>query len=210
MSRYTGSTTKLSRKVGRNLFLKGSRSFSAKDDFAKRPRRPGVHGMKKVRKVSEFGKQLMEKQILRFSYGIQEKQLSNIFKKAFAKKGDTAMMALESLERRLDNVVYRSGLANSRAQARQLVAHGQFQLNGHNVNIPSMMVSAGDHITIKATKLKGAFWTNFKLEVPNEVPTWLDASKKLEIKVLNLPLVTDLPQDFKLPYIVQFYSRKVA
>ncbi len=209
MSRYTGSKTKLSRKVGRNLFNKGARSFSAKDDYTKKPYRPGVHG-KKMRKLSEYGKQLQEKQILKLSYGLQEKQLANIFKKAFKKRGDTAMSALTALETRLDNVVYKAGLADSRAQARQLVAHGHFTVDGVKVNIPSFQVKVGNVITVKENKLKNAFWTNFKLGVPNDVPTWLDASKSKTIKVLNLPISTDLPQDFKLPYIVEYYSRKVA
>lgn len=211
MARYTGSRTKLSKRVGKNLFLKGARSYSAKDDFSKKPtQRPGVHGAKRVRKVSEYGKQLVEKQILKYSYGILEKQLANIFKKAFRKKGDTAINALIALESRLDNVVFRSGLANSRAQARQLVAHGHFTVDGQKVNIPSFTVKAGEVIAVKDNKIKNPFWTAFKLEVPNQVPTWLDASTKNQIKVLNTPLEDDLPQDFKLPYIVEYYSRKVA
>ncbi len=211
MARYTGSTTKLSKRVGKNLFLKGARSYSAKDDFSKKPTtRPGVHGAKRVRKTSEYGKQLLEKQTLKYSYGIQEKQLANIFKKAFKKKGDTSTVALTILESRLDNVVYKGGLADSRAQARQLVAHGHFTVNGIKVNIPSYIVKAGEVITVKTNKLTNPFWTNFKLSVPNQVPTWLDGSTKNTLKVLNTPLSTDLPVDFKMPYIVEYYSRKVA
>ena len=210
MARYTGPRTKLSKKVGKNLFLKGSRSFSAKDDFTRRPGKSGVHGTKKFKKVSEYGKQLIEKQILKFSYGIQEKQLSNVFKKAFKKQGDTAQNALMDLERRLDNVIYKAGLADSRAQARQLVTHGSFQVNGKNVNIPSYKVVAGEVIEVKKNKQANGFWSNFKLSVPNTVPTWIDASSKFTVKILNLPLETDLPKEFKLPYIVELYSRKVA
>lgn len=211
MARYTGSTTKLSKRVGRNLFLKGARSYSAKDDFTKKStQRPGVHGAKRVRKTSEYGKQLLEKQTLKFSYGLQEKQLANLFKKAFRKKGDTSTNALIALECRLDNVVYKAGLANSRAQARQLVAHGHFTVDGVKVNIPSYTVATGEVVEIKANKLKNPFWTAFKLEVPNQVPTWLDTSSKNKVKVLNTPLLTDLPSDFKMPYIVEYYSRKVA
>jgi small subunit ribosomal protein S4 len=209
MSRYTGSKTKLSRKVGRNLFNKGARSYSAKDNYTKKSYRPGVHG-KKMRKLSEYGKQLQEKQILKLTYGLQEKQLANIFKKAFKKKGDTAIVALTALETRLDNVVYKAGLADSRSQARQLVAHGHFTVDGVKVNIPSFQVKTGEVIAVKANKIKKPFWVNFKLGVPNDVPTWLDASKANQVKVLNMPISTDLPQDFKLPYIVEYYSRKVA
>jgi small subunit ribosomal protein S4 len=210
MARYTGPKTKLSKRVGRNLFLKGSRSFSAKDDFTRKPTRPGVHGAKRVRKVSEYAKQLLEKQTLKFSYGLQEKQLANIFKKAFKKKGDTAQGVLFALETRLDNVVYKAGLADSRAQARQLVAHGHFTVNGIKVNIPSYQVKTGEVIAVKANKLNNPFWTNFKLSVPNTIPAWLDGSSKNQIKVLNTPLDTDLPKDFKMPFIVEYFSRKVA
>ena len=211
MARYTGPKTKLSKRVGKNLFLKGARSYSAKDDFSKKAgQRPGVHGAKRVRKVSEYGKQLQEKQTLKYSYGIQEKQLANIFKKSFKKKGDTAIIALTTLESRLDNVVYKAGLANSRCQARQLVAHGHFIIDGQKVNIPSYSVKTGETIMVKENKLKSAFWTAFKLEVPNQVPVWMDASTKNKIKILNSPLETDLPKDFKMPYIVEYYSRKVA
>jgi small subunit ribosomal protein S4 len=211
MARYTQSTTKLSKRVGRNLFLKGSRSFSPKDDYSRRPQKPGAHGVsRRPAKVSEYGKQLQEKQILRYTYGLMEKQLANIFKKAFKAKGDTGNIALICLERRLDNVIYKSGLANSLAQARQLVTHGNFDMNGHKCDIPSAMVSTGDLITIRTTKLKSGFWTNFQLTVPLSVPSWLDASKKNIIKVINLPLVEDLPASINIAPIVEYYSRKVA
>lgn len=213
MARYTGAKTKLSKRVGKNLFLKGARSFSAKDDFAKHPYKPGQHGNKKgsgFARTSEYGKQLLEKQALKFSYGLQEKQLSNLFKKAFRAKGDTGQIALAMLERRLDNVVYRAGLANSRNQARQLVCHGHFMVDGVKTNIPSFTVKKGETITLRPAKATGKFWTEFKLEVPNDVPTWLDTSKKMTIKVLNEPVEADLPKDYSLPFIVELYSRKVA
>ena len=141
MSRYLESKTKLSKRVKRNLFLKGSRSFSPKDDYAKRPFKAGMHVKRFEKKLSNYGTQLLEKQAIRFTYGITEKQLSNLFKKAFTKQGDTGKIVLSALERRLDNVVYKGGLANSRAQARQLVNHGHFEINGKKVNIPSYTVS---------------------------------------------------------------------
>ena len=210
MARYTGSKIKLSKKIGRNLFNKGSRSFSAKDDFTKKPNKPGQHGpTKRFSRTSEFGKQLLEKQSLRFSYGLLEKQLANLFKKAFKTNGDTGKFVLTSLERRLDNVIYKSGWSNSRDQARQLVNHGHFQVNGVTVNIPSYLIKMSDIITVKANKQKNAFWTNFTLEVPNTVPTWIDTTKKDKITIINLPLDTDLPQEFKVGAIVEYYSRKV-
>ncbi len=210
MAKYIGSRTKLSRRVGRNLFLKGSRSFSAKDDFNKRPFKVSNSGKKPRPSTSEYSKQLLEKQALKYTYGLLEKQLSNIFKKSFASKGDTGQLALSLLERRLDNVVYRSGLANSRSQARQLVNHGHFLVNGVKTNIPSFTVKTGDTVVLKPSKANKNFWKNFQLDVPNEKPSWLDTSKKNEIKVVNHPIETDLPSDFNLAYIVEYYSRKVA
>jgi small subunit ribosomal protein S4 len=209
MARYLGSKTKLSKKIGRNLFLKGARSYSAKDDYTKRPVRPGMHGKKFKAQKSNYGKQLLEKQALRFTYGLVEKQLSLVFKKASRSKGDTGKTALAMLERRLDNVIYKAGLASSRSQARQLVSHGHFQVNGVNTNIPSFLVSTGDHITIKPNKTKKAFWQNFQIDVPVSVPAWLEASAK-DVKVLNEPTEADLPQDFDIASIVEWYSTRVA
>jgi small subunit ribosomal protein S4 len=210
MARHTISKTKLSKRIGRNLFNKGARSFSAKDDFTKRPYKAGEHGPnQKFARTSEYGKQLLEKQAIKFTYGIQERQLANIFKKAFKQTGDTANIVLTTLERRLDNVVYKSGLANSRDQARQLVNHKHFKVNGVSVDIPSFMVKVGDIVTIKESKTSKPFWTNFKLEVPNTVPAWIDASKTRTIKIINLPLNEDLPVEFKLGAVVEYYSRKV-
>ena len=207
--RITTSKTKKSRRIGRNLFLKGARSFSAKDDFSKRPFKPGVHGSARgFAKNSEYSKQLSEKQALKFVYGLNERQMTNTFKKSLNAKGETGVILLQSLERRLDNVVYRAGLANSRAQARQLVNHGSFEVNGSSVNIPSYQVKTGDVIKVKASKAKNTFWTNFKLEVPNELVAWLSSSDKT-IKVLNEPLNEDLPKDFNIAYIVEYYSRRV-
>jgi small subunit ribosomal protein S4 len=211
MARYLNSRTKLSKRVGKNLFLKGSRSFSAKDDFARRPQKPGVHGVtRRPAKLSEYGKQLQEKQILRYTYGLMEKQLANLFKRAFKSKLDTGLYVLGMLERRLDNVVYKAGLANSLAQARQLITHGHFAVNDKKCDIPSATLDAGDVVTVREVKLKSAFWTNFKLEVPLTVPAWLDASKKNSVKVINLPLTEDLPVSINIAPIVEYYSRKVA
>lgn len=210
MARYIGSKTKLSKRIGRNLFLKGARSYSAKDDFSKRPYRAGQHGKNRASKLSEYGKQLLEKQSIKFTYGLLEKQMANLFKKAFRQTGDTGKIALGLLERRLDNVIYRGGLANSRSQARQLVNHGHFTVNGITVDIPSYVVQVGDEIKVRPTKAKNTFWQNFELQIPGGVPSWLDNSKSKEIKVINLPLDEDLPTEFKIGAVVELYSRKVA
>jgi small subunit ribosomal protein S4 len=209
MARYTRSKTKLSRRIGKNLFLKGARSFSAKDDFSKKPYFPGEHG-RKFKRLSEYGKQLAEKQTIRFTYGLMEKQLANLFKRAFAQDADTGKIVLGFLERRLDNVIYRAGLANSRSQARQLVNHGHFTVNGRKVNIPSYLVHEGDQIEIKENKKNKAFWKNFQLEVPRESPSWLDTGKDKKIKVINLPIDEDFPKDFNVNAVVEYYSRKVG
>ncbi len=211
MARYTQGKTKLSKRVGRNLFLKGSRSFSAKDDYAKRPYKAGQHGKKFQRgRSSQFSKQLLEKQSIRFTYGLMEKQLMNLFGQAFRTPGDTGKIALSLLERRLDNVIYKAGLANSRAQARQLANHGHFTVNGVPTNIPSFTIKTGDIIRVKESKLKNNFWQEFKLEVPNEVSPWLSTNQsKKEIKVVNQPLNDDLPKEFNVQSVVEFYSRKV-
>jgi small subunit ribosomal protein S4 len=203
---------KLSRRVGRNLFLKGARSFSSKDDYSKRPFKPTKGGGRKPssNSSSEYSKQLLEKQSIKYTYGIMEKQLINVFKKAFKQEGDTGNIALTMLEKRLDNVVYRAGLSNSRSQARQLVNHGHFLVNGKKVNIPSYQIKSGDIVEVKENKAKNAFWTNFQLEVPNESPSWLDSSSKQKIKILNLPIKEDLPQDFNISSVVEYYSNKVA
>lgn len=209
MSRYTKSRTKLSKRVQRNLFLKGARSFSAKDDYTKRPQKAGQHGGGRFfGRVSAYGKQLTEKQALRFAYGLTEKQLGNLFKRAFKGHGDTGKTVLSSLECRLDNVVYRAGLANSKAQARQLVNHGHFLVNGVKTNIPSFSVSKDDVIEVKENKAKKAFWTEFKLEIPNDGVSWLVTDKK-KITVVSEPLEDDLPKDFDIAPVVEYYSRKV-
>jgi len=202
---------KLSRRVGRNLFLKGARSFSAKDDYSKRPFKAMKNANSRPsNSSSEYSKQLLEKQAIKYTYGILEKQLINVFKKAFRQEGDTGAIALTMLERRLDNVVYRAGLSNSRSQARQLVNHGHFLVNGKKVNIPSYQIVSGDKIEVKPNKATNAFWTNFELQVPNETPSWLDNSSKQKIKILNLPIKEDLPQDFNIGSVVEYYSNKVA
>ena len=210
MSRYLESKTKLSKRVKRNLFLKGARSFSAKDDYAKRPFPAGVHGKKFAKKLSNYGSQLLEKQAIRFTYGITERQLGNLFKKGFKKAENPGTYVLSQLERRLDNVVYKGGLANSRSQARQLVTHGHFLVNGQKVNIPSYIVNAEDIVSVKENKVSNAFWVNFKLEVPKDKITWVDSTKAKKLVVLTLPLEADLPVIFNLPPVVEYYSRKVA
>lgn len=203
------SKAKLSRRIGRNLFLKGSRSFSAKDDVSKRLFKPGQHGTARgFSRLSEYGKQLVEKQAIRFTYGLTEKQMRKVFKKAKKADDPTGIAFLTLLETRLDNVVYRGGLANSRSQARQLVNHGHFLVNGIKAEVPSIAINPGDVIEVKPSKAKNAFWTNFKLEIPAESPAWLSTTG-MKIKVVGNPVQEELPQEYNLGNIIEYYSRRV-
>jgi len=146
MARYTDAKCKLCRREGEKLFLKGDRCYSNKCAIEKRNFPPGQHGKARVRKSSKYNVQLREKQKLRKTYGLLERQFKNYFHKAAATKGITGTTLLQLLERRLDNVVYRLGFTTSRAQARQLIRHSHFEVNGKRVNIPSYLVSPGDRV----------------------------------------------------------------
>jgi small subunit ribosomal protein S4 len=209
MARNLEAKEKLSRKIGRNLFSKGARSFSAKAAVNKRPYKPGAHGKTSgPAKLSEYGKQLQEKQIIKHVYGLLEKQFSRIFNKAQTKKGDTSINLLTLLETRLDNVILKAGFAESKAQARQLVNHGHFNLNGKPVNIPSINVKPKDVITLKENKKKSAFWQNFTLTIPSQKPSWLQVDDSIrKITVVTDPLTEDLPTNFKTELLIELYSR---
>lgn len=192
---------KISRRLGVNLFLKGERSAGPKAAFTRRPYPPGQHGPKRQSKPSEYGLQLKEKQKARFSYGITERQLRRYLALASKSKEKTGEKLLELLERRLDNAVYRLGLASSRRQARQLVSHGFVRVNEKKVDIPSFTVTIGDTVSMKKT-------------IPNwqpsqqPIPGWLSFDKKsLSGKVERLPERNDLGYDIDEKMIVEFYSR---
>jgi small subunit ribosomal protein S4 len=136
--------------------------------------------------------------------------MKNLFTKAFNQTGDTGEIALISLETRLDNIIYRAGLANSRPQARQLVNHGHFTVNGRKANVPSMELKTSDVVEVKNNKAKKPFWQNFQLQVPNEAPSWLEKVSDYKVKVISEPDPQDLPQEFNIPSIVEYYSRKVS
>ncbi|MGB9846571.1 MAG: 30S ribosomal protein S4, partial [Desulfotomaculales bacterium] len=147
MARYTGSTCRLCRREGAKLFLKGDRCYSPKCAIERRSYAPGIHGQNR-KKLSEYGIQLREKQKARRIYGVLETQFRNYFARAERMKGITGENLLQLLERRLDNVVYRLGLASSRAEARQLVKHGHFRVNGRKTTIPSFLLRAGDVVEV--------------------------------------------------------------
>ncbi len=207
--RYTGPKEKLSRRVGENLGLKAERSFSPKSSFLKKPYRPGQHGKARRRAISEFGAQLLEKQKLRFSYGISEKQLRKYFEDSKKRKGITGDFLLSALELRLDNVMYRSGFAKSRSIARQLTSHGHFLVNNKKVTIPSYQVNVDDIITIRPrSRPKQIFFDLVNRLKKYEAPSWLIIDKKnLEVMVKSKPDIIDLPKNFSTNSIIAFYSR---
>jgi len=211
MARYTGPKEKLERRLGAKLFLKGARSLSAKSATVRRPYPPGPHGKSFNGRMSEFGQQLQSKQRVRVAYRMLEKQFSNWIKTAIKSKGETIIAIVHVLENRLDNVVYRLGLAESRDQARQLVNHGHITVNGKKVRIPSYHVNINDIISVRDGSKKTAYFTTV---VPTAIkkskaPKWLDMNKDtMAGKVLSLPTLEDSGIELKdLQAVVEFYSR---
>lgn len=208
MARYTGSVCKLCRREGEKLFLKGERCYSDKCSVSRRNYVPGQHG-KGRKKTSEYGLQLRMKQKARRYYGILEGQFHHYFEMAERKQGVTGENLLRILESRLDNVVYRLGWASSRAEARQLVVHGHFTVNGKRVDIPSYLLRAGETIAITAkskdsTKIQSVLETNSG----RPVPAWLDLNREaLEAKVVNLPTREEIDTPVEEQLIVEFYSK---
>ena len=207
MARYIGPTSRLSRREGQNLYLKGDRSYSNKDAFAKRPYAPGQHGQAGARsKKSEYGLQLREKQKTKRFYGLLEKQFHTLYNEADRMSGNTATNFLVLLEQRFDNIIYRLGFADSRAQARQRVSHGHFLVNGKKVNIPSLQLKAGDviEVTEKSRDLE-----IFKgLESAHAVPEWLSVDlTNLKGTVVRTPGREDVDVEVQERLIVELYSR---
>jgi len=208
MARYTSPVCRLCRREGVKLFLKGDRCVSDKCALNKRASAPGQHGAAR-KQVKEYGMQLREKQKAKRYYGVLEKQFLNNFKKADKMEGMTGENMLILLERRFDNVIYRMGMAESRKEARQLVLHGHFTINGKKVNIPSLTVKAGDVIALKETsrsseKLKGLIDT---LDT-RITPKWLEVDKEQgTAKVAALPTREDIDFPFEEHLIVELYSK---
>lgn len=208
MARYTGPVCKLCRREGAKLYLKGDRCFTDKCAIDRRAYAPGQHGQSR-KKVSEYGVQLREKQKARRIYGILEKQFSNYFEKAERKTGITGENLLIMLERRLDNVVYRLGLASSRAEARQLVKHNHFSLNGHKANIPSMLVKVGDVVQLKEKSMDSPKFQELKeAAATKNVPAWLELDREqLTAKVVAFPTREQIDVPVQEHLIVELYSR---
>ena len=208
MARYTGPVCRLCRREGKKLYLKGDRCVSGKCALDRRNTAPGQHGAA-TKKLKEYGKQTREKQSARRYYGVLEKQFVNYYEEAARQQGMTGENLLKLLERRFDNVVYRMGLASSRKEARQLVLHGHFTLNGKKANIPSILVRSGDVVAVADTFKKSAKCKALveALETKN-APKWLQVDKTaLVAKVLALPEREDVDFDFEEQLIVELYSK---
>ena len=208
MARYTDEQCRICRREGQKLFLKGSRCYSDKCSISRRNYAPGQHGQKRA-KLSEYGTQLREKQKTKSYYGVGEKQFRGYFEMASNKKGITGENLLQILESRLENVVYRLGFGASRAQARQLVNHGQFAVNGQRVDIPSYLVKAGDVITVRENKKEnGAIKANIEANSARPVPAWLELNNEtLSGKVVRLASREDVDIPVEEHLIVELYSK---
>ena len=208
MARYTGAVCRLCRREGQKLFLKGERCYTDKCGIERRKYAPGMHGQSR-KKLSEYGIQLREKQKARRYYGILESQFEKYFEMAEKQKGVTGENLLTILESRLDNVVYRLGFAMSRPEARQLVTHGHFTVNGKKVNIPSYLISAGDVIAI-CEKSRSSEKIKEVLEKTESriIPKWLDLVRNtLSVKVLALAQRDDIDLEIAEHLIVELYSK---
>ena len=209
MARYTGSVCKLCRRESEKLFLKGDRCYSPKCAMDTRGTPPGEQPTRFRRRESDFGNQLRAKQKIKRLYGVFEKQFRRYFKRAQRMKGLTGENLLIILESRLDNVIYRLNIGDSRAQARQLVQHGHISVNGRKTNIPSYLVNPGDEITIRdRSKSLTFFKTRNQLISDSKVPGWLDLDTgALSGKVLAVPARDDIEFTLNEQLVVEFYSR---
>ena len=208
MARYKDEQCRICRREGQKLFLKGSRCYTDKCSIARRNYAPGQNGQKR-KKLSEYGTQLREKQKTKSFYGVGEKQFRKYFDIAAASRGKTGEVLLQILETRLDNVVYRLGYGASRAQARMLITHGAFEVNGQKVDIPSYLVKAGDIISVREIRKDNGF---IKLNVEENsarpVPEWLQKdAQNLNGKVVRLPVREDVDIPVEEHLIVELYSK---
>ena len=205
MARYTGPVVRKSRRYNTMLFSNGK---SKENAFLKRKYAPGQHGRAGFKTLSEYGKQLQEKQKARFMFGLTEKQFRKYYDKATKIKGVTGKEMFRLLERRLDNVIYRLGLAATRQQARQIVTHGHMELNGRRVDIPSIQVNIGDEVVVRPKSQKSPLFAEVKAIKKAVNPKWLEANYNgLSGKMIALPEDDDLEQVIDSQLIVEFYSK---
>ena len=208
MARYTGAVCRMCRREGQKLFLKGSKCYSEHCPFVARGYAPGQHGQNR-KKVSEYGLQLRAKQTTKRYYGVLENQFAHYFDIAERKPGQTGENLLRLLECRLDNVVYRLGWATSRAEARQLVSHNHFKLNGKKVNIPSLLVKEGDEITLTdKSRQSEKFKAIDEACGSRPVPMWLESNREQYTgKVVRMPNRDDIDLEVEEHLIVELYSK---
>lgn len=208
MARYTESVCRLCRREGTKLFLKGSRCYSKRCAVERRPSPPGQHGIRR-RKVSEYGVHLREKQKFRRTYAVLERQFKGYFEVARSRPGVTGENLLRLLEMRLDNVVFRMGFATSRAQARQLVGHGHFAVNGRATNIPSFQVKAGDRIDVRESHRSLEPFKMAKVNIGAAMrPEWVSVdADKLTGTVLSAPRRDQMPAELNEQLVIEYYSR---
>ncbi|MGE5358800.1 MAG: 30S ribosomal protein S4 [Bacteroidales bacterium] len=209
MARYSGAVCRLCRREAMKLFLKGERCYTEKCAIEKRNFPPGQHGKRRAQKMLGYGVQLREKQKVKRIYGVLEDQFRRYFEQADRGKGITGEVLLQLLERRLDNVTYRLGFATSRAQARQLVRHGHFAVNGRKVDVPSFLVKAGDVVTVKSGSQKNPTITHATEEVKGRgVPEWLSVEGEgLTGRVVSLPTREQINLPVQEQLIVELYSK---
>ena len=208
MARYKDEQCRICRREGQKLFLKGSRCYTDKCSISRRNYAPGQNGQKR-KKLSEYGTQLREKQKTKAFYGVGEKQFRKYFEMAASSKGKTGEVLLQILERRLDNVVYRLGYGSSRAQARMLITHGAFEVNGEKVDIPSYIVKAGDVVAVRELrKDNGVIKLNVEENAARPVPEWLEKDvNNLSGKIVRLPAREDVDLPVEEHLIVELYSK---
>jgi ribosomal protein S4, bacterial/organelle type len=208
MARYTGAVCKLCRREGTKLFLKGDRCLSGKCAIDRRPTPPGQHGAAR-KQAKEYGSQLREKQKARRYYGVLETQFRNYFAKAQKIEGMTGSNLLSLLERRLDNTIYRMGMAESRKEARQLVLHGHFRLNGKKATVPSMLVRTGDIISLAEGSRSSEKFKTLIDELDTKIsPKWLELDREhITARVVALPVREDVDFPFEEHLIVELYSK---
>jgi small subunit ribosomal protein S4 len=208
MSRYRGPVSRLCRREGMKLFLKGAKCYTKKCPFERRPSPPGQHAVRR-RKMSDYGVQLREKQRVRRVYSVHERQFKRYFETAERRPGVTGENLLRLLETRLDNVVFRMGFASSRAQARQLVTHGHFEVNGTPTNIPSYQAREGDRVEVRGTSRKADYFKNVRDALAGaQRPDWLNVdADKMTGSVTALPRRDQMPLELNEQLVVEFYSR---
>ena len=208
MSRYTGPVCRLCRAEGAKLFLKGDRCYTEKCGLTKRNSKPGQHGTRRG-KMSEYGIRLREEQKLRRFYGINETQFSTIYKRATGMTGQTGHNFLQLLERRLDNVVYRLGLGVSRSQARQLICHGHFTVNGRKLDIPSALLKVGDVVAVaEGSRDVPTIKENAEASASRSIPAWLEFNPEaMSGSLVAVPVREQIDVPVNEQLVVEFYAR---